>query len=217
VSQQTTNRSFDELAKGLATGTLSRGKAIRLVGGALLGATLASVPGVALADDDCRRFGRRCRRDRQCCSKNCVRRGDDKVCGCPEGKTRCGGRCVSNCTGGGTLDPDTCECGCPNGQVPCNGSCVSGCPTSQTLNTTTCQCECPSGSVELSNGTCATPCFGTDCPGCFSCARAIADNYCFNLGGSTAPCATDSECPTGEFCTGFICEVACTPSAPPPA
>ena len=54
--------SLDELAKGLASGTFSRGKAIRLVGGALLGAALASVPGVAWAND-CRRLGRACRRD----------------------------------------------------------------------------------------------------------------------------------------------------------
>ena len=87
--------SLDELAKGLATGTLSRGKAIRLVGGALLGAALASLPGVALADGDCRRLGRECRRDSQCCSKNCTRRGDDKVCGCPEGQRRCNDRCVN--------------------------------------------------------------------------------------------------------------------------
>src|SRR5215203_251878 len=85
---------FDELAKGLASGTLSRGKAIRWMGGALLGAALASFPGVAWADD-CRRLGRECRRDSQCCSRNCVRRGDDKVCGCPEGKSRCGVRCVN--------------------------------------------------------------------------------------------------------------------------
>src|SRR5919112_1701909 len=118
MARESTESSFDELASGLARGTLSRGKALRLLGGGLVGSALASlVPGAAWADDDCRGFGRRCRRDRQCCSRNCVRRGDDKVCGCPEGKTRCGGRCVSNCTGGGTLDPDTCECGCPNGQV----------------------------------------------------------------------------------------------------
>jgi hypothetical protein len=42
--------SFDELAKGLASGTLSRGKAIRWMGSALLGAALASVPGVAWAN-----------------------------------------------------------------------------------------------------------------------------------------------------------------------
>src|SRR5215217_1159037 len=59
--------SLDELAKGLANGTLSRGKAIRWMGGALLGAALASVPGVAWADDD----------------------------RCSEGQTRCGDRCVN--------------------------------------------------------------------------------------------------------------------------
>jgi hypothetical protein len=49
-------RSFDELARGLASGTLSRGKAIRWMGGALLGAALASFPRVAWAND-CRRLG----------------------------------------------------------------------------------------------------------------------------------------------------------------
>ena len=46
---ETTTSSFDDLAKGLASGTLSRGKALRLLSGALVGATLASVPGVAWA------------------------------------------------------------------------------------------------------------------------------------------------------------------------
>jgi hypothetical protein len=49
MATQTTERSLDELAKGLASGTLSRGKAIRWMGGALLGAALASFPGVAWA------------------------------------------------------------------------------------------------------------------------------------------------------------------------
>jgi hypothetical protein len=41
--------SFDELAKGLASGTLSRGKALRLLGAALIGGAFASMPGVAWA------------------------------------------------------------------------------------------------------------------------------------------------------------------------
>jgi hypothetical protein len=45
--------SLDELARGLADGTISRGKAIRWMGGALVGAALASVPGVAWARDRC--------------------------------------------------------------------------------------------------------------------------------------------------------------------
>ena len=38
MATETTESSFDELAKGLASGTLSRGKAIRWMGGVLLGA-----------------------------------------------------------------------------------------------------------------------------------------------------------------------------------
>ncbi len=40
---------LDELAKGLASGTVSRGTAIKLLGAALGGAALALVPGVASA------------------------------------------------------------------------------------------------------------------------------------------------------------------------
>ena len=44
--------SFDELARGLADGTISRRRALKLVGGAILGAgTLALFPGVSGAQD----------------------------------------------------------------------------------------------------------------------------------------------------------------------
>ena len=46
MSQQTTNRSFDELARALASGTLSRRKALRLMGAALVG--VRCVPAVRL-------------------------------------------------------------------------------------------------------------------------------------------------------------------------
>ena len=38
MTKEVGERSFDELASGLASGTLSRGKALRLMGAALLGA-----------------------------------------------------------------------------------------------------------------------------------------------------------------------------------
>jgi hypothetical protein len=44
--------SFDELAKRLATGAVSRRKVLRWMGGAFVGAALASVPELAWADDD---------------------------------------------------------------------------------------------------------------------------------------------------------------------
>jgi hypothetical protein len=179
MARETAESSFDELTRGLASGSISRGRALRLMGAALVGGTLASlgVGGVAVADNECKPTGKKCRKDKQCCSGACV-----------------GGTCAA----------------CPSGQVLCGGSCVSN---SCLTNTTTCQCECPSGTLTLSNGTCVTSCFVGDCPGCEGCAVGISANYCFNLGGSQALCATDSECPTGEFCaSGVSCQPACTPT-----
>jgi hypothetical protein len=53
VSQETSNRYFDELASGLASGSISRGRALRLMGAALVGGALASlgIGGVAAADE----------------------------------------------------------------------------------------------------------------------------------------------------------------------
>jgi hypothetical protein len=42
-------RSFDELAKGLASGGVSRRQALRLMSGVILGGVLASIPGGTLA------------------------------------------------------------------------------------------------------------------------------------------------------------------------
>jgi hypothetical protein len=42
MATETTESSFDELTRGLASGTLSRGRALKLMGAALLGGTLAS-------------------------------------------------------------------------------------------------------------------------------------------------------------------------------
>jgi hypothetical protein len=65
VSQQTTNRTFDEMARALASGSISRGRALRLMGAALVGGTLGllGVGGVAGADPPgCKRNGKHCKR-----------------------------------------------------------------------------------------------------------------------------------------------------------
>ena len=74
MARGTTESSFDELASGLASGSLTRGKALRLMGAALLGGTLASVGmGEASADPPgCKRNGKKCKKDTQCCSGACV-------------------------------------------------------------------------------------------------------------------------------------------------
>ncbi len=49
-----TNRegSFYELAKGLPSGNFSRGKALRIMGAALVGGALAAFPGAAWSKND---------------------------------------------------------------------------------------------------------------------------------------------------------------------
>jgi hypothetical protein len=50
VSQETTNRSFDELARSLAEGSISRRRALKLFAGSALAAL---IPSRVMADDDC--------------------------------------------------------------------------------------------------------------------------------------------------------------------
>jgi hypothetical protein len=174
-------RSFDELTRGLASGDISRGKALRLMGAALVGGTLASLGiGEAAADPPgCKRAGKRCKEDEQCCSGTC------------ESGT-CAAACVAN---GGTCSTST-DC--------CSGNCSNG------------FC-CASGRVGLSNGTCAIPCTtAPECTGdCVCTGRSVnpAQGFCTTVSPGS-DCATDAECPTGQFCaaniaTGFVCTPAC--------
>ena len=95
MSPEARERSFDALAKGLASGTVSRGKALKLMGATLVGGALASVPGIAWAAPKPRPNGRRCKTNSQCVSQNCV----DRVCQ----------------AGGGDPEP-TCTPSCPEGE-----------------------------------------------------------------------------------------------------
>ena len=130
--------SFDELASGLASGTLSRGKALKLMGAALLGGTLASIPGIAMAKP--KPADRKCNHDHQCESGQCV----DGVCG---GGEPCGG-CPADCVCVVNLDTGVQTC-----VVRCD---VSPCQA----DVTDCN-QCISDFVCFAEGTsltCARPC-----------------------------------------------------------
>jgi hypothetical protein len=186
--------SFDELTRGMASGSISRGKALRLMGAALVGGTLGSLGMREAAADPpgCKRAGKACKKNSQCCSGNCVNAPTGTCAACPSGQVLCNnGSCVSN-------------------------SCLAN--SGQVFNSSTCQCECPSGRVLLSNGTCATPCStAAECScSCIGRFPSITEGLCgtSSLGD---PCATDASCPPGEFCRGLpgsdplsgVCTPAC--------
>ena len=97
MSPEARERSFDDLARGLASGEVSRGKALRLMGAALVGGALASLGGVALADDECKPTGKKCRKNHQCCSGTCG--ASSRTCCLPEFNPA-GGIPFSSCTSG---------------------------------------------------------------------------------------------------------------------
>jgi hypothetical protein len=192
--------SVDELAKGLATGTVSRRKALRMLGAALFGGMLASIPGVSWAQTG--RFSHGCRIPGQ------VRvRGK---CVCEEGTTLCGGSCCTTefCCGGvnGVCcgNPNkTCvngECICKPGLVACEGECCN--------EGDICADFAGGGKVCCSAG---NVCGGLCCGGYFG-APACCNGVCCPEGetcvNGQCGCGTGPSCPAGTQCvpeTGTCC------------
>jgi Cys-rich repeat protein len=150
MSPEARERSFDALATGLASGSISRGRALRLMGAALVGGALGSLGiGEAAADrPGCKRTGKVCTKDKVCCSGNCV---NNTCAACPTGTVllsngTCARTCISSadcsasCTGcaaansgdycytaPGSQTPCTTDSQCPQGEL-CNGRfCVAAC------------------------------------------------------------------------------------------
>src|SRR5215216_4230826 len=208
VSQQTTNRTFDELARALASGSLSRGKALRLMGGLLVGSALGSVPGVAWAAD-------RCSEGQTRCGDRCVNlKRNERHCGscsnrCASNQTCCKGRCVN-------LRRNERHCGscfnlCAEGEEGVSGDCKPSCiPNGEPCTEQTAQqccsgsCSnnicCPADRVGLSNGTCAKPCtIGGECtPGCY-CFNELdpagSRDFCGSRINNATFCASHGDCP----------------------
>jgi len=134
-------KSFDDLARSIAGDTMPRRRALRLFGGALVGAAMASIPGLAWAR------GKPCPQGTHLCTDgSCVPNGS--LCpsgGCPTGQVRCGAICTDL-----QIDPLNCgTCGnaCTQGQSCVNGVCVS--PT------------CPDAVIQTSES-----CMSAECSGC---------------------------------------------------
>jgi hypothetical protein len=205
--------SFDELAKGLAGGTISRRQALRWMGGALVGATVASVPGVAWAapggNSACAHF---CNQlppgpERGKCTSEAARNVPNNLC------EQCGADPARICPEPTT--PDQLRC-CPEGRVCCGTTacctqfenccpsqnrCVN-CGTDRVFNPANGQCECRPG-TEACRGFCRPLCppgSQRDPQSCL-CGRFCGSTFCplgttcCSLGGGSGTC-----CPEGATC-----------------
>jgi hypothetical protein len=205
MSPEARERSFDDLARGLANGSISRRKALRLMGAAIIGSTLGSLGiGEASADPPgCKRNGKNCTRNEQCCSGNCSS-GSCQA----QTTTTTTSSTTSTSTSTSTTSTSTTPMCIPNGSGCSTGGtpCCSG-----TCNSNGFCCE--SGRVGVSNGTCVIPCTSVDeCPGFPFCACLNSTEGGFCAGSQSGNfCDPDLPgfCPSGELCSVGVCFTAC--------
>jgi len=180
MARETRERSFDELARELASGTLSRRKALRLMGAALVGGGLAALPGVALADN-------RCPEGQTRCGDRCVNlRTNERHCGscgnrCRSNQTCCGGRCVN-------LQTNERHCGSCGNRCAAGRECVNGVCQGESV------CSPPIG------GSCSQNLCGEG--GLFGCFCLEALNSMNEL---TCTCVQSSQCAELQDCIGGVC------------
>jgi hypothetical protein len=200
------SRAFDELSKRLAEKT-SRGRALKLFGGALVGTFVGS--GIAHAgppQKHCKYARYSCQRNIDCCSNNCCNR----IC-CDDGMTCCGGECI-RCPAGQTVDPNTCECvGGTPGPVCGNGFCEAG------ESCTSCPDDCGPCPPTCPNDVCDAGETCQTCPeDCGPCEPECGDGFCDEAAGETCEscpqdcgqcpgCQTANDCPPGGQCETVTC------------
>jgi len=135
MSPQAREHSFDELARGLASGEVSRGKVLRLMGAALVGGTLASlsIGEAAAAPGGCKRDGKKCKESSQCCSLNCV----DGIC-----QGGCRGTLVTPVGGGDPFCACTVFCVASCADCAAGSTCVTAGTCVDTARPVACALPC---------------------------------------------------------------------------
>jgi hypothetical protein len=148
MARETTESSFDELARGLASGSISRGRALKLFAGT---AIAALIPSRALADDDCVRV----------CHVPFDRQTEE--CDFAKAETRC----VSRIRLRVHLANHPCDC---------RGRCRN-CLTSCLPNGGTCTTNGQCCSENCVNGTCACKTYSSDCTNNSECCSGYCNQF----------------------------------------
>jgi hypothetical protein len=216
MGEEMRERSFDELAKGLASGTLSRGKALRLMGAALVGGALASLPGAGWASHKGTPHGGG---------------GGGGGSGGGGGKSSCAKYCKT-LFGGDTAAQEECVSQGTKGTGPCY-SCSPGagpgpnftpsCPEGQEFDASSCKCAycrtqggvthcCPADEGFTARSVCISPLGGGTCCAQGEDCNPMDGTCCENLCGMTC-CAPGLFCDISNFrcceygssCLGVCC------------
>jgi Cys-rich repeat protein len=180
---------FDELAKGVATGSLSGRQALRLMGSLFVGVGPATIPGSAQTKKDKCNKDKHCPPGQFCVAGVCVECRSDADC--PAGTV---------CAGG--TDPAepgtcfTCDCG-PSGQydVACCWE-APGYHVCANLQVDAHHCgrcgdACDPGQVCVDKA--CVPCSSDE-----QCVVSGAGNFCVD--GVCHGCRSDADCPPGAVC-----------------
>jgi hypothetical protein len=194
VSQQTTNRSFDDLARALTEGSISRRRALKLFAST---AIAALIPSRALANDDG-------------CVRIChVPRTSTGACDFANARTRC----VTRRERRRHLEKHPCDTG---------GRCQTHTTTTTTSSTTSTSTSITSTSTTTPTTSTTTPmCLpvgGSPCTADTQCCSSICIPVTASHGICSSCCEPGGSCAAGErYCeVGSSCEngsTCCTPSA----
>jgi hypothetical protein len=213
-------RSFDAVARGLANGSITRGRALRLLGGALLGGAVASIPGVGWlaggsgeahaqvpgdgpGGSTCSNGGQSCTAQKCCEGLSCLAdltSSTEKFC-CPASSlTVCGSKC---CPTGALLGCTAGKCQCPPLEIVCpdEGNLLAG----KCVNLLEDPDNCSGCGLSDPKFKCPPP-TGKDAP-CR--VRACVNGTCTtrpNISADGDPCnADDNKCTENDSCLAGFC------------
>jgi hypothetical protein len=217
VSQESTNRSFDDLARALADGSISRRRALKLFAGTAIAALVPARFAEADDDRDCKRRGQRCGGGRgRCCGQLQCREGRCRRPRTTTTTTTPTTTTSTSTTSTSTSTTSTTPMCIQNGSFGCtdftqccsNGLCVGETCCATRDQACTADSECCSGNCDTTSGNCACLPNGTNCDFDLQCCGEVCNGgiCCSKEHGS---CDTDDDC-----CTGFCVFNACEPCRP---
>lgn len=189
---------FDTLTRSLAT---SRRATRKTFLGAAIGALLAGHTGQDAAAA-CKKVGRNCDKDKDCCTGAECKGGE---CKCKSGRDECGGKCYDfandeNRCGG-------CATPCTVGETCCSGVCVN-LEGGDRANCGACGTVCDANEACLSGLCIVCAGSGVHCEDscCTPPTRQCCDNVCLDIFGDAGNCGDcGRHCPAPRCCSFGEC------------